>query len=173
MLSYFVLTGDPLYRLTIDFHHDLVDRNAVQSIFDPEGNLHVGGTAGVIVDPLLMLFFNKIFGLLFWLTIPAGIWFFRSKTLTPATKARLETILIAGLVWFFGLVLLFGKFYLVPRHALVPLLAVAMLVGAWISIDLFARSRALAVAVLVAVIDVNTLAANLDNRDFLYPERVL
>ena len=65
-----LMTGDPLYRLRVDFNHDRVDRFAEAArvarsggLLDKEGNLSVN----VYVDPFLALFVSQKYALLFWL----------------------------------------------------------------------------------------------------------
>jgi hypothetical protein len=61
------MTGDPLYRLNIDFHHGRVDRIAEAAwlstsggLLDKEGTLSIN----VFLDPLLALFVTQKYALL-------------------------------------------------------------------------------------------------------------
>jgi len=173
MLTYFLLTGDLFYRLKISLHHDLVDRSAIHGLFDREGNLHLNGPVGTILNPFLMIFFNKIFGIMFWVTIPAAVWLFRSPRIPNELRAALLAVTIAGAIWLFGVFALVGKLYLVPRYILFPLFCASLLVGAWLSQELLPRSKRLAVGLVGAIVLVNVVAINLEDHDYMFPERAL
>jgi len=140
------LTGDPLRRYAIAFHHDEhIDRAA-----NKEGNflLHP------LVDPLLVLLVNDDFGLLFWLAgmaLAAGAW---RRTSVPfvvvAAMAGTSFLLVAVLA---------TKLVLNPRYFLPAALVAALLVARWLR----GQPRARQVGVLVALIGTNILLTGLGN----------
>jgi 4-amino-4-deoxy-L-arabinose transferase-like glycosyltransferase len=169
ILIYYFATGDALYRIGIDYHHDLVNRDATQGLFDPSGNLHAGG----IADPLLMILLNKNFGFLFWLAIPAGVWLVRSRSMPAKLRRAVSAIAIAGLVWMVGISACSGKLFLDPRYVLFSVGAASMLVAAWITYEVFPHSRFAGFAMVGIMLAVNLLAILLDNHNFMFPERTL
>lgn len=173
MCAYYLLTGDPLYRLGISLHHDLVDRDAVHSLFDYEGNVHISGPIGMFLNPLLMIFLNKVFGVIFWLCIPAAVWLIRARSLAPDIRDSLVAIAIAGLVWVLGVFLMVNKLYLVPRYMLFPMSSGTLLIGAWLAFEILPRYGWRSIAILGAVVIVNFLAIDLEDHDLMYPERAL
>ena len=95
------MTGDSLYRMNVDFHHDRVDRMAEAArlatgggLLDKEGNLSVN----VFLDPLLALFVTQKYALLFWLLLPAGVYAWRRRSLPPADVLALAAGL--GIAYF-------------------------------------------------------------------------
>lgn len=169
MVVYYFLTGSPFYRLNISFHHDEVNRNISKGLFDGAGNLHTGG----ILDPLLMLFLNKDFGVLFWLAVPAAIWFVRARGLPKVVRDCLLVFAIVGLFWMLSVCALGTKLYLLTRYFLVPFVAATLLIGAWLAYVIFPRSPRLAGVIVAAAVSVNLLGCFLSNNDLMFPARQL
>ena len=132
-LYQYALTGDPLHRWTLAFHHDgHLDRAA-----NAEGNLLVNP----VIDPLLVLLVNDDFALLFWLAIAAAV--AGAHRGLRADGARRFAVLIALAVAAFLLVgALYTKLVLNPRYFMLPAVAAAVTVAAWLD-GLRATPRAL------------------------------
>jgi 4-amino-4-deoxy-L-arabinose transferase-like glycosyltransferase len=169
MAVYYFLTGSPFYRLNISFHHDEVNRNISKGLFDGAGNLHTGS----ILDPFLMLFLNKDFGILFWLAVPATIWFVRARTIPRLARDGLLVFAVVGLAWMLSVCVLAAKLYLLTRYFLVPFAAAALLIGAWLAYGIFPRSPRLAWGIVVIAVSINILACFLSNNDLMFPARRL
>ena len=122
-LYQYLLTGDPLHRWTLAFHHDShIDRAA-----NEEGNFLVNP----VIDPLLVLLVNDDFALLFWLAIAAALAGVR-RTM-PADGARRHLVLVAMACATFLLVgALYTKLVLNPRYFMLPAVAAAITVAAWL-----------------------------------------
>jgi 4-amino-4-deoxy-L-arabinose transferase-like glycosyltransferase len=158
------MTGDPMYRLGLDLHHDPVDRLAeVRRVaasgawIDKEGNLSVN----VVLDPILALFVSQKYGLLFWTGVLAA---WRAWRL-PQGKERQLLVRLMGLgVVAFVFVAANPKLYLVPRYLLVPAWVAAVLTAWWIA-RLWSgeRRRLLAGVIAAAVVGVNLLCLAVEN----------
>jgi hypothetical protein len=164
---YWVQTGDPLYRLWVDLDQGtsrgahLVVRKAHSEHFALRTKL-----------PLLSIFGSHLFGLLFYLFIPAAIWAALGRFGDARQRSRLRLLATLALVWFATV----G--YIVPlerleRYFEVSALAAALLVGLWIIFGLAPRSRILAWLVASALVGSNLLAIYVDNREPLFGERAL
>ena len=127
-----VMTGNPSYRLQVDFNHDPVDRFAEAarvaaqgSWIDKEGNISVN----VFVDPVLNLFVSQKYPLVFWLALPAALAAWRQRY-SPRPRI-LALITGLGLVSFV-FVAANPKLYLVPRYFVIAAWAAVMLVSWWL-----------------------------------------
>jgi 4-amino-4-deoxy-L-arabinose transferase-like glycosyltransferase len=149
-LYQYALTGDPLRRYAIAFHHDEhIDRAA-----NKEGNFLLWPP----IDPLLVLLVNDDFGLLFWLfgaALAAGLHRYmpargRRRMLVLATMAGASFLLVSALV---------HKLVLNPRYFMLPALAAVIVVAGW-SARMRPRRRALLLAVIVGT---NLLLLGLGN----------
>lgn len=115
------MTGDPLHRYGLAFNHDSsLDRAA-----NEEGNLLVHPA----IDPLLVLFFNNEFALLFWLAIPAALTLRRSGM----GWRRFAPLLAMGAASFVLVALLSHKLVLNPRYFTPTAIAATILVAAWLA----------------------------------------
>ena len=158
-----LMTGNPAYRMQVDFHHDIVDRFAEAARvaaqgrwIDKEGNLSVN----VFIDPLLNLFVSQKYPLLFWLLLPAGLAVWRQR---HTAQVRVQIFLIGlGLVSFF-FVAANPKLYLVPRYFLLVSWAAAVVVAWWLANLWAAERRRLAIAGLTALLIANAAALSVEN----------
>nr|AQW45587.1 hypothetical protein [Aquincola tertiaricarbonis] len=158
-----VMTGDPMYRFSLDLNHDPVNRVAeVQRVaasggwIDKEGNLSVH----VLLDPLLALFVSQKYGLLFWTGVVAAWHAWR----LPQGKDRQLLMRLMGLgVIAFVFVGANPKLYLVPRYLLVPAWVAAVLTAWWVARLWSVRRRLLAGGVMAAVLAVNMLCLSVEN----------
>jgi 4-amino-4-deoxy-L-arabinose transferase-like glycosyltransferase len=141
------MTGDPLHRYSLAFNHDSsLDRAA-----NEEGNLLVHP----LIDPLLVLFVNNEFALLFWLAVPACLSLRRAgfdwRRFAPmGAMAAASFVLVA---------LLSHKLVLNPRYFTPTACAAAILVGAWLM--RMGRRRALLLG--MAAVGANLAMLSLQN----------
>ena len=168
-----LMTGNPAYRLQVDFNHDPVDRFAEVARLaaqggwiDKEGNISVN----VFIDPVLNLFVSQKYTLLFWLAVPAGLaaWRMRRtshvalKDTTPNRGPIL--LLVAGLgLASFVFVAANPKLYLVPRYFVVVAWAAAVLVAWWLAGLWDAGHRWLGGAGMAALLCANAAALSVEN----------
>lgn len=131
------MTGDPLHRYGLAFNHDSsLDRAA-----NEEGNLLVHPA----IDPLLVLFVNNEFALLFWLAIPAAL-AIRSGGID---WRRFAPVAAMGAASFVLVALLSHKLVLNPRYFTPTAVAATILVAAWLA-RMAPRRGAAIVAIAVA-----------------------
>ncbi|MGQ3051439.1 MAG: ArnT family glycosyltransferase [Roseateles sp.] len=145
------MTGEPLYRLRTDFHHDPVDRFAEVSRLrqmggwiDKEGNLSVN----VFVDPILALVISQKYGLIFWTAVAAS-WRLLRVGAGAHGKLLKGLLLLGALSYVF--VAANPKLYLVPRYLIVAAWVAAALTAWWI-VELWRQGRTRVAAVVVAVL---------------------
>ncbi len=138
-LYQYALTGDPLHRWTLAFHHDShIDRAA-----NEEGNVLVNP----VIDPLLVLLVNDDFALLFWLAAAAataGV----HRRLLPDGARRFAVLVAMACATFLLVGALYTKLVLNPRYFMLPAVAATVTVAAWLD-GLRAIPRALALAIAV------------------------
>ena len=149
-LFQYAMTGDPLRRYTIAFHHDEhIDRAA-----NMEGNFLLWPP----IDPLLVLLINDDFGLLFWVA-GAALWFGALRTVDVASRRRLVVLAAMAAASFVLVALLVHKLVLNPRYFTLPALAAVTVVAIWLD---RARPRVRIVA-LVAIVGSNLLLMSVGN----------
>jgi len=160
-----IMTGDPLYRLALARNHDPSQSRAANL----EGNLLVHPA----LDPLVVLLVNQEFALLFWISIPLGIWLCVGTALAPSERRIARLFALFGLVWALGVAALDGALVLNPRYFLVSALVAAVLVG-WSLVVLWRRGRHRLVAVLgLGLLAGNIAGTAIENRDFSFGEFAL
>lgn len=149
-LYQYALTGDPLRRYAIAFHHDShIDRAA-----NMEGNLLLWTP----IDPLLVLLVNDDFGLLFWLAgaaLATGTW----RRLPTAGQRRMVVMGAMAGASFLLVAMLVHKLVLNPRYFTLPALAAVVLLAAWAA-RMPARARAI---LLGGVVGSNLLLLGVGN----------
>ena len=122
-LFQWAMTGDPLRRYTIAFHHDEhIDRAA-----NLEGNLLLWPP----IDPLLVLLVNDDFGLLFWVA-GAALATGALRRVDAEGRARLVILGAMALAAFVLVAVLTTKLVLNPRYFTLPALAAAIVVALWL-----------------------------------------
>lgn len=155
-----VLTGDPLRRYTIAFHHDEhIDRAA-----NHEGNFLLWQP----IDPLLVLLVNDDFGLLFWIA-GAALAIGALRDIPAAGRRRLLVLAAMSASAFLLVAALVHKLVLNPRYFMVPALLAVIVVASWIA-RLAPRARA---AVLAVLISTNLLLLGVGNAHPRWPMEAL
>jgi 4-amino-4-deoxy-L-arabinose transferase-like glycosyltransferase len=144
------VTGDPLRRYALAFHHDgHIDRAA-----NLEGNLLVHPA----IDPLLVLLVNNDFALLFWLTL-AAVAGGCHRGLGKIEQQRLLVAAILAGTAFLLVALLTTKLVLNPRYFTLPALVAAIATAIWLA-KLRPRARFL---ILGAAVSTNLLMLSAQN----------
>lgn len=169
-LAMWGMTGNPIYRYTTMLYSrdNFTKKGEVAGeMFDRVGNV----TIHPAIDPLLTLFVNHEFALLFFFAVPIAVWCWRSKALSASERelARIVTVLAA--LWF--LLVALGMINLHPRYFMVSAYAAAIVIAIWLYHMLAGRHRVVAVAAAVLLLGANLAAIYLDNRNPLFGERAL
>lgn len=162
---FYVMTGDPLYRINISLNHDsTIDRS-----IDVAGNV----IAHPLIDPLLVILANQEFAILFWVVVPAGLWLLLSKNVSA--EIRRITVLFAsvGLVWLLCVGAVQSLLPLNPRYFLISAICASIIVGLAISESIRLRHVKLAGIVLLLVVSGNLAGIYVENRNHMFGERAL
>lgn len=139
-LFQWALTGEPLRRYTIAFHHDEhIDRAA-----NREGNVLLWPP----IDPLLVLLINDDFGLLFWVAVVVALGGLAGFA-PPAGRRRLAALAAMSATSFLLVAVLVHKLVLNPRYFTLPALLAVVIVAAWAA-RLGAKRRWLVLSALIA-----------------------
>ncbi|MGJ3649884.1 ArnT family glycosyltransferase [Sphingomonas sp. GlSt437] len=145
-----IMTGHPLRRYDIAFHHDEhIDRAA-----NLEGNflLHPA------IDPLLVLLINDDFGLLFWALIAAGA--LAGRRLSKLAPSALVVLSAMAVTDFLLVAVLAHKLVLNPRYFTLPAVAAVL----WVVLSLEHLSPRWRWAIVAALVAVNFGFLSLINR---------
>ncbi|OYY71277.1 hypothetical protein [Sphingomonas sp. 28-63-12] len=123
-LFQWLLMGEPLRRYDIAFHHDShIDRAA-----NLEGNFLIHPA----IDPVLVLFINDDFGLLFWVASLAAL--VRGRHLLPKARSGALIVLATMAAADFALVaVLTHKLVLNPRYFMLPAILAIVIVALWLA----------------------------------------
>ncbi|RZL28238.1 MAG: hypothetical protein EOP64_05105 [Sphingomonas sp.] len=145
-----VLTGNPLNRWDVAFHHDAhIDRAA-----NAEGNFLVHP----VLDPLVVLLVNNDFGMIFWIFLLAA-WLRVDRLLDAGARRRTIVLAALALAMFVLTGVLYTKLVLNPRYFMLPAIAAAIIASVWLG-SATVRVRT---AVLVVAIAVNFLMLSVEN----------
>ena len=164
------LTGNPLHRyeILISKQGSIPYKGAVEGdVFNRIGNLSVNP----VLDPLLVLFANHEFALLFYAALPAAIWCWRAPGLSIQQRNTLRLLIAWAIVWFLFvsavLINLHQRYYTVCAYV------AAILIAAWLVHGVARISKHLSILVFIALLSANYLAIYIDNRNPLFGERSL
>lgn len=149
-LFQWAMTGDPLRRYDIAFHHDShIDRAA-----NMEGNflLHP------VIDPLLVLLVNDDFGLLFWIAGAAAAIGWR-RIFKGIRRGPLIVLAAMALADFLLVALLYNKLVLNPRYFMLPTILAVIVLAIWLD----RSGPRLRAAVIAKVIAFNLLLMSVGN----------
>ena len=159
-LFQYALTGDPLHRWTLAFHHDgHIDRAA-----NLEGNVLLYPP----IDPLLVLLVNDDFALIFWLAGAALAWCFHRR-LDREGRTRMLVVAALALATFLLVGALATKLVLNPRYFMLPAFAAALAVAIWLD-GMRPVPRA---ALLLIALGANALMLSVENRHPRWPAEAL
>lgn len=139
-LFQYQVTGDPLRRYAIAFHHD----EHIDRARNLEGNLLLWPP----IDPLLVLLVNDDFALLFWaagLALAIGTW----GALGAEGRGRFGVLAAMAAAGFLAVAVLHDKLVLNPRYFMLPALAAIVLTSAMLA-RAGTWTRAIGLIVLVA-----------------------
>ncbi|WEK42563.1 MAG: glycosyltransferase family 39 protein [Candidatus Sphingomonas colombiensis] len=149
-LFQYAMTGDPLRRYAIAFHHDEhIDRAA-----NMEGNFLLWPP----IDPLLVLLINDDFGLLFWLA-GLALALGAARGLGEAQRRQLTILTAMAGASFVLVAALYTKLVLNPRYFTLAAIVAVVVLALWLD-RLAGRWRAL---LLVAIIGSDLLLMSVGN----------
>jgi 4-amino-4-deoxy-L-arabinose transferase-like glycosyltransferase len=164
ILYLWIMTGDPLYRITIALNHDdTINRN-----IDVAGNLIIHP----LIDPVLVLFANQEFMALFFIAIPLGLWLCFGQSIEPRIRHFARILSILALVWFLAAGSVQKLLPLNPRYFMIPATVACILTG--ISLALLWQKAKLLVALIAAFLaSTNMVGIYVENKDSMFGERKL
>ena len=161
-----IMTGDPLYRITIALNHD----SSIDRSVDLAGNVIVHP----LIDPLLVLLANQEFMALFFVAIPLGGWLCFSRSIEPRLQRFARIIAMLGLVWFVTAGAAQKLLPLNPRYFMITCASACILTGIALAL-LWQRGGRRWAVLLVAVflLGTNLLGIYVENKDSMFGERQL
>lgn len=165
-----LLTGDPLYRyeVVIGKQGNIQHKGAVDGdVFNRIGNFSVHP----VLDPLLVLFANHEFALLFFAVIPAAIWCWRSPGLPIQQRNTLRLLIGCAVIWFLFVSAVLTNLH--QRYYTVCAYAATILVAAWLVHGLPRINKYLPFLAFFVLMSANLFAIYIDNRNPLFGERSL
>lgn len=170
---YWIVTGSPLYRLSMlgTVAESAGDRVQV-GVFQVAagGTLHVWAP----IDPVLMFFTKQEFALLGLVTIPALAWAFRRPNGRDASARSLaRTFALLGIVWFAFAEVVLAKLVLLPRYYMMPAYCFFVVVSIWVATAVAPRRPRVAVTAILTFVSVNLLCIAVDNKNPRFGERAL
>jgi 4-amino-4-deoxy-L-arabinose transferase-like glycosyltransferase len=161
-----IMTGDPLYRITISLNHD----SSIDRSIDLAGNVIVHS----LIDPLLVLLANQEFMALFFVAIPLGGWLCFSRSIEPKLQRFARIVATLGLVWFVTAGAAQKLLPLNPRYFMITCASACILTGIALAV-LWQRGRKRWFLLLVAafLLGTNMLGIYVENKDSMFGERQL
>lgn len=163
-----VMTGDPLYRITISLNHD----SAIDRTIDVAGNIVVHP----LIDPLLVLLLNQEFMALFFIAIPVGAWLCFGRSIETRTQHFARIIALFGLTWFFCASAAQNLLPLNPRYFMITTAVACVLTGiglARLAVSNMSGSRIVLTGAAALLIAGNLAGIYLENKDSLFGPRKL
>lgn len=170
MLWLWYETGDLVYRYNLSAN--LRGQNQSADYIKPQtGNIETECCYKVL-NPLLAIFINQEFMLLFFVFIPAAIWSARSSALSAVQRHSL--LLLCGLTvtWFLVVGYLMPVRDL-PRYYAVSAFTAATVVALWLGVGLWPRWPRLAGLLAVALVGTNLFGIYVENKQPVFGERAL
>ncbi len=168
-------SGDPLYRLHLtvgivgSISGEIAGNDAVTSGFDSQGLI----ASPRWLKPILMMLANQQIGPILWFAIPAAISVTRSARRRPELElARLLALL--SLLWFvWTTYVLFRSLVLVPRYETVSVVALAVCLAIWLSLEMTRAHLYLAAAAVLSIIGAGVFFTGISDRQVMFPEQQL
>jgi hypothetical protein len=160
MLFQAIVSGDPLHRYQLALNHD----STISRAANEEGNLLVHP----LLDPLLVLFANNEFGLLFPLAVVA-LFTGAGRTWPSGQREPWLLLLAMAASGFLLVALLAEKLVLNPRYFIIAAVAAVILVAIW----LLRLPRMTGGRLLTGLIGSNLLLLSAQNRHPQWPAEAL
>ena len=161
-----IMTGDPLYRITIALNHD----SSIDRSIDLAGNVILHP----LIDPLLVVLANQEFMALFFVAIPLGGWICFNRSIEPKLQRFARMVATLGLVWFVTAGAAQKLLPLNPRYFMITCASACILTGVALAI-LWQRGRRRWLVLLVAafLVVTNMLGIYVENKSSTFGEHVL
>lgn len=166
----YYLTGNPLHRYTeiLSARQTFSYRGEVQGeLFDGIGNVHVSRW----LDPILALFVNHEFGIIFFVFVPAVIWLWRKPQLPGEMLSVARVLSVLAGVWFIAVAIMLANMH--PRYFTVTAYVAALICALWIVYGVWPKRRHVATILAVLLVGVGITSIYVDNRNPLFGERGL
>lgn len=162
---YYIFEGDPFYRLWIDIDQGKSTGNALKP--PGTGNIEISG----LLNPLLSLFVNQEFMLLYSLFIPASLWLFKTSIEEVRHKKLLILFFWLAITWFIFVGYGLGVRAL-PRYFSVSSYFAVIIVFSWIGY-VFKTNKNFYFLLLIAYFGSNAVGLYVENKQPLFGERAL
>lgn len=169
------VTGNPLYRYSLSLQGTQVSDRIGMPAFGLDDSGAIRIAAGL--DPLLLLFTKKDFGLVFYLAVPAALWSlwgWRGWRREQMDQRDLALLLLAlAIFWCVGTAVGLQQMKLLPRYYIVPTYLLCLAIGLWMNSLYGEGRRSMVFGLMAAALGINLAAIALDNKDPLFGERML
>ncbi len=169
-MTYFEFeTGNPLWRYTLDVHHDVIDRSIVLKpgqVIDKEGNLGIGG----LFAPIFVFLASQKYALVFYVMLGLVPLLVRASW----DRSRRTFLITSGLLfaaWASFIIFNTSLLFLVPRYFVVTAWVAAMLAAIGL-VRLGCDRPRLAGLVLAVLLMSDALCLYVENTDPNQPSRV-
>lgn len=157
---YLAGTGNFLYRLGLDFHHDQVVRGG-------------GLIDSMVIAPLKMVFGSHNLGFAYW-CLPVAAWQLIQGNGAPKKVRDLAMFLtMFAVVWILTFAAFANKLVLDPRYLAPATVAALVVTALWIGFLIQRGRRRWAVTLTLAFLASHALAIHMENKEFAYAERWL
>lgn len=161
-----IMTGDPLYRITIALNHD----SSIDRTIDLAGNVILHPA----IDPLLVLLANQEFMALFFMAIPLGGWLCFSRSIEPRLQRFARIVAMLGLVWFVTAGAAQKLLPLNPRYFMITCASACILTGIALAVLWQRERKQWTIALVTAfLLGTNLLGIYVENKDSMFGEHTL
>ena len=161
---FYIRTGDFIYRLMIDIDQGRSDPTHMIAKAHGTGNIEISP----LLNPFLTIFANQEFMFLFYMAIPASIYFLRDGSGKHTFARHLVWMMI---LWFVVISYLLPVREL-PRYYMVSATSAAIITGLWLY-QLSRKYRTIAYILLIGLVTSSLFGIYIDNKQPLEGEHRL